>query len=181
MRTLTASMTKSREVLLAKRSRRVRTSRRARSTLGSCSYLSPPSHRHDSKLAYVRDTLSGSSSTSGSFMTMLGVLFDIIKKPSYGLLVIVMLLTFKDNLLPSEDELVASAFGEVLFSKEVTTTIIFFAGFVFVLVWNTVAEVLLHPKSTGDLKAKNTMAYSGFLHSTHQTGLLCFRLLSWRF
>ncbi len=83
-------------------------------------------------------TSSGSNSTP-----MLGVLSDVIEEPANRLLIIVMLLAFNDNFLPSVDKLITTFLWEVFFGEEMVGTIVLLLGCVLMLLWNTVGEILL--------------------------------------
>ena len=83
------------------------------------------------------------TSSGSNGPTMLGVLSNIAKEPTNRLLVVVVLLAFDDDLLPSVDELIATLFWEVFFREEMVSTIVVLLNGVLVLLWNTASDVLL--------------------------------------
>jgi hypothetical protein len=72
-----------------------------------------------------------------------GVLLEVRKQPLQRLLVVLMLLALDDDLLATVDELVAALFGEVFLSEEFFTTVPVVVSTIFVLLRNTVVDVVL--------------------------------------
>lgn len=75
--------------------------------------------------------------------TVAGVFFDEAEEPTDGLLVVVVLLTLHNDLLATENKLVAAFFGEVLLREKVLAAIDVLVGGVLVFLRNTLVKTAL--------------------------------------
>lgn len=89
---------------------------------------------------YGSNSLTVGACVFGSLSSMAMVCLGSIKQPFNAGLIIVMLLTFDDNLLPTIDELIASLFGEVFIVQERLGSAVVLVGTILVFLRNTIPE-----------------------------------------
>jgi hypothetical protein len=80
----------------------------------------------------------------GNSVPMGSILLNEAKEPLHSLLIIIMLLTFDDNLLATIDELITAILREVLLNQEFATSLELIMGLFAVLLGDAIGETALY-------------------------------------
>jgi hypothetical protein len=83
-------------------------------------------------------------------LSVASILLNVAEEPANGLLIVVVLLALDDDLLHTEDELVAALRREVLVREELPGAVTVLPGTIFVLVRNATCDIVLIYRLSND-------------------------------